>query len=332
MIRQAHRLLPAIAIGLCLTATVSDAATLRRATVLHRAQVRLSDLFASLDPGQDCDIGAAPEAGQSQIIDGAQLEAIATQFGVDWPDASVTSRTTLTRAARTISRDDITPLITTELKKRGVPDNAAIDIPDFSGPTVADEPSIIPQLANVVYDTSHGRFSAYFTIPADSGTSRSFRADGTVSARINAVTTIHELAAGQTISRDDIDVLSGDSRTLPVKVIGDPNAVVGQTARHDIAAGTPLTSDQIIHIDLVEKGAPVILDVSSTGLHLTASGIAVDSGALGERIHVLNPTSRMIVIGQVVDRSHVEVLPGSTPLPADQRVLRGAGVRSQQNI
>lgn len=332
MSRLPQYFLPVFALGLCLAALPSDAATLRKAAILHRAQVRLSDLFADLAPGQDCDLGPAPAPGQSQIIDGAQLEAIATQFGIDWPDASDTARVRLTRAARTVTRDDIMPLITAELRKRGAPENAILDIPNFSGPTIAASQDETPQLANVVYDASHGRFSAYFTFPSDEGISSSFRADGTVSAQIDVVTALHDLSPGQIISRNDLDVINEDSRTLPARTISDPAAVVGQTARHTISAGSPLTPDQIIHVDLVEKGAPVILDISSTGLHLTASGIAVDSGALGERIHVLNPTSRMIVVGQIIDRTRVEVLPGSTPMPADQRVLRVAGVRSQRNI
>ncbi len=332
MILKARLILAAVALGLSVASLPSAAATLRRAAIVHRAQVRLSDLFADLTPGQDCDIGPAPAVGQSQIIEGPQLEAIATQFGVDWPDASETARMTLTRATRTITRDEIMPLITTELKKRGAADDVTIDVPNFSGPAIAEEQGITPELASLVYDASHGRFSAYFTIPADGGTSTSFRADGTVSTHVDAVTALHDLSPGQVINRADIDVESKDSRTLPAHVLTDPDAVIGQAARHAVSAGNPLTSEQIIHIDLVEKGAPVILDVSSTGLHLTATGIAVDSGALGERIHVLNPASHMIVVGQIVDRTRVEVLPGSTPMPADQHVLRVAGVRTQKNI
>jgi flagella basal body P-ring formation protein FlgA len=299
--------------------------------VLHHSQVRLSDLFNGIAPDQDCDLGPAPLPGQSLTISAPQLQAIAQQYGIDWPDISDLAQATLTRASHTVSRDDIMPLIVNGLKARGVPDNAAIDISSFSGPVVAAELANNPQLSNIVYDASHGRFSAFFSITSDSDT-QSFRADGTVSSRVQVVTARTDLPAGQIIGQADIEVAEVDSRSMPARAIQEPADILGQSTRQSIRAHTPLTSDMTSRVNLIEKGAPIILDVSSSGLHLTASGVALDSGAQGERIHALNPISRMIVVGQIIDRTRIEVTPGTAPTPADPRDLRSAGVKVPKNI
>ncbi|NHN87331.1 flagellar basal body P-ring formation chaperone FlgA [Acetobacter conturbans] len=308
-----------------------NAATLRHASVLHHPQVRLSDLFNGLAPDQDCDIGPAPAPGQNIVIGAAQLQAIAQQYGVDWADISDMAQATVTRASHTISQDEIMPLIIAGLRDRGITDSATIELSTFSGPTVAADLTTRPQLTNIVYDASHGRFSAFFSV-ASADTTQSFRADGTVSSHVEVVTASHDLTAGQTIEAADLELTSLDSRSVPVKAILDPADITGHAVRRAISAHTPLTPEMTARVTVVDKGAPVVLDLSSTGLHLTASGVALDAGALGERIHVLNPLSKMVVVGEIIDRSRVAVSPGSSPMAADARELRAAGVRSQKNI
>ncbi|MDG6095722.1 hypothetical protein LOC54_11625 [Acetobacter sp. AN02] len=50
-------------------------------SVLTGGQVHLSDLFDGLLPGQDCEIGPAPEPGKRLTIQAAQIGAIASQRG-----------------------------------------------------------------------------------------------------------------------------------------------------------------------------------------------------------------------------------------------------------
>lgn len=104
--------------------------------MLHHSQVKLSDLFNGIAPDQDCDLGPAPAPGQSLTISAPQLQAIAQQYGIDWPEMSDLAQATLTRASHTVSRDDIMPLIVDGLKTRGVSDSAAIELTNFR-----DQPS-----------------------------------------------------------------------------------------------------------------------------------------------------------------------------------------------
>jgi len=56
------------------------------------------------------------------------------------------------------------------------------------------------------------------------------------------------------------------------------------------------------------------MQLLAPGLLLLAQGQALESGAVGERIQVLNPASRAVVEAEIVGRDRVRVAPGSVPL------------------
>ena len=56
----------------------------------------------------------------------------------------------------------------------------------------------------------------------------------------------------------------------------------------------------------------MVLD--SPGIALTAQGQAMEGGAIGERIRVLNPVSRAVVEAEVTGSDRVRVAPGAMPL------------------
>ena len=60
---------------------------------------------------------------------------------------------------------------------------------------------------------------------------------------------------------------------------------------------------------MVQKGATVLMVLDSPGIALTAQGQAMEAGAIGERIRVLNPISRAVVEAEVVGPDRVRVAP-----------------------
>ena len=56
------------------------------------------------------------------------------------------------------------------------------------------------------------------------------------------------------------------------------------------------------------------MQLSTGGLSLSAQGQALESGALGERIQVLNPASRAVLEVEIVGPDRVRVTAGSAPV------------------
>ena len=91
---------------------------------------------------------------------------------------------------------------------------------------------------------------------------------------------------------------------------------VGLAPRRPLAKGQPIFLADLERPVLVRRGASVTMALAMPGLALTAEGIAMAPAAMGERIRVLNPSSKMLVEAEVTGPGEVRVMPGSTPIPA----------------
>ena len=65
--------------------------------------------------------------------------------------------------------------------------------------------------------------------------------------------------------------------------------------------------------------------LDSPGIVLTAQGQAMESGAVGERIHVLNPVSHAVIEAEVIGAGRVRIAPGALSMLAAARADRAAG-------
>ena len=117
------------------------------------------------------------------------------------------------------------------------------------------------------------------------------------------------LVAARTIRPQEIlmpgDVVPG-GRTIP-GALSDPDQVVGMEARVAIYAGRPIRAGDLGPPAIVERNAPVILRYNVNGLSIAAEGRALDRGAVGDRLKVMNMSSRTIVIGRIAEDGSVDV-------------------------
>jgi flagellar basal body P-ring formation protein FlgA len=59
--------------------------------------------------------------------------------------------------------------------------------------------------------------------------------------------------------------------------------------------------------------------LDSPGIVLTAQGQAMEAGAIGERIRILNPVSHAVIEAEVIGPDRVRVAPSATPLKVSVR-------------
>ena len=112
----------------------------------------------------------------------------------------------------------------------------------------------------------------------------------------------------------DLQVLRvglGSLRGAPVTGMAE---VQGMALRRPVAAGMPLLRDMLVRPMLIERGRPVVLRLQDAGLQLTAAGTALEAGAAGERIHVMNSLSHAILVGQITAAAAVQIDPGTAPV------------------
>jgi flagellar basal body P-ring formation protein FlgA len=93
--------------------------------------------------------------------------------------------------------------------------------------------------------------------------------------------------------------------------------VIGFAARSSLQAGRPLRAADLMKPELVQRNESVTLVYEVPGVMLTVRGKAVEGGAEGDVISVLNEQSKRTVQGLVVGPGRVVVSTGSPRLAAN---------------
>lgn len=132
-------------------------------------------------------------------------------------------------------------------------------------------------------------------------------APATIEVWSDVVLAVKPLGKHQPIEADDIVVKKMNLARVPANIIVRADQVVGLRARRNIAANCVLRSDQIESPPVVMRGDVVQMIAESAALKVSAKGMAKESGAMGERIRVMNLRSKKIIYAQVMDEQTVQV-------------------------
>ena len=104
---------------------------------------------------------------------------------------------------------------------------------------------------------------------------------------------------GEIISDGDIEWLAWPTRRMPRDAVVDVADVVGWAAKRSLRAGVPLRERDVQEPIIVAKGSTVSLVYRTESMVLTAGGKALEDGAMGSVIRVLNSQSKVVVEARV---------------------------------
>lgn len=302
-------------------ATVAAAPTLRPFAAVKGAVVRLSDLWDGLDAGTDRAIGPAPLPGARFTVESAQLVAIARQFGIEWHPASASDQAVVTREGRPMAREAVLALLRPALLSAGAPQTVEVELPGFVAPVLPADGTAQPEIAQLDYDAATGRFTALLSAAIEGAEPLHARVAGTAVAMIDMLVLARRVPPGTLLDPADLATAHVRLATTHVPVVELPEQARGMALRRPLVPGQPIPLADLVRPPAVTRGALVTMQLDGQGISLSAQAQAMDDGAVGERIRVLNPTSRAVLAALIDAPGHVHVLPGSAPL------VPAAGVR-----
>jgi flagella basal body P-ring formation protein FlgA len=288
-------------------------------TTLHAPTVRLSDLFDDAGANADRVLGPGPGAGGRILVESAQLGAIARQFGVDWRPTSSADRAVLDRPGRPLRREDVLSAVRDALMAGGASADCDIELAGFTPPLVPFEADPQTVVSDLDYDASAGRFSAILSVVGPAMEPLHLRVAGRVDDTVELPVATTRLAAGSVLRPEDVRMARVHTAVLRGEVVHRLGDVIGMQTKRLMVAGQPLGVAELMRPSVVEKGATVLMMLDSPGITLTAEGQAMEPGAIGERIQVLNPVSRAVVEAEVIGPDRVRVAPSSMPLKVSVR-------------
>ncbi len=302
--------IPAFAIPAFAVPAAADAATLRPATRLAGPMVLLSDLFDDAGEQASRPLGASPGPGERLVVLAPQLAAIARQLGVDWRPSSPGDRVTLERPGAPLPEALVTDALRTALSGAGGGD---LDMPGFASPLVPDGTALRAVVEQLSFQSDTQRFTAGVAVTGAGMDTLHLRLSGRLVATVEVPVALHVLVPGVPIGPDDVRLRKLRVTAVPADAARAIEAIVGLVPRRTLADGAPLPQGALMRPAAVTRGDRVAISLSAPGILLAGGGQAIDGGALGDTISVLNPTSRAVLRAVVIGPDSVRVEPGSVP-------------------
>lgn len=119
-----------------------------------------------------------------------------------------------------------------------------------------------------------------------------------------AVVLLRSVARGAVLMAEDVALAPAGARS-PDGIFTDPDEVIGRRTKTALGAGKPVLLRQLEPVWMVARGNPVVLVAMAGGLAVSAPAEALDDGAMGDVIRVLNKSSGREVKAVVTGRNSV---------------------------
>lgn len=284
------------------------AVALKEHVVVQGDIVHLGDLFHGLGERAATEIARAPEPGTKVELNARWLTALAQSYRLPWRPNSRLDRVVVERASHIIDAERVSGLIGERIARDGGRGeiSVALDNPalQLHLPT-AVEASI--RLVGFVHDPKNGRFRGKLVVPAAGPAVLESFVSGRAIEMVEVPVLRHRIAVGQTIAEDDIDWSKVRADRLPRNVVVAAADLIGLAPRRPIAPDGPIRADELRTPIVIAKNSLVVIRLQTDRMHLTAQGRALEDGASGAVIRVMNTKSNTIINAVVVDSGRVTV-------------------------
>lgn len=129
--------------------------------------------------------------------------------------------------------------------------------------------------------------------------------------RVEVYVPARTLSTGEIIAQGDLQILSVSARDLSSNAVVDLKSLVGMEVKRTLKEGSIIRKNAIAAPILVYKKELVTLTVETNQMRLTAQGQAMDDGAMGDVIRVMNLTSKKVISAVVSGKQSATVVVAS---------------------
>jgi flagella basal body P-ring formation protein FlgA len=198
-------------------------------------------------------------------------------------------------------------LLRAALRHQGLDEDAEVELTAFAPPLVPLAALVQIAIEQASLDPQAGRFAATVAVAAEGMPTARLRISGRVVATAPMLVAARRMQAGDVVGAADVRVIRVPASRLRPGTAERAEQVVGQALRRPAAAEQPLLIADIQQPLVVDRGSTVTMLYDVPGLTLTAQGRAMESGARGAVVPVMNTTSRVVVEAQVIGPGRVRI-------------------------
>ena len=291
--------------------TTPAAPRLRELVAVSSEIVRIGDLVENAGAAADVPVFRAPDLGQTGAVQLARIIEALRPYDLTGLDTGGLNEVVVTRLSRAMTAKDITDRITRALSGQyglGDAQNLAV-ILDRDLRILHVEPTVGGDLvvSRMNVDPRTGRFDIAFELPGSTLSRRAgLRFTGTVTETVEAAMLTRSLRIGEVVKASDVTM----GRRPKAELRGDgmgPDQVIGMAAKTALRNGQALRTDDLIKPQIVQRNEAVTIYYEVPGIMLTVRGKAVEGGAMGDVVGVLNIQSNRTVQATVIGPGRVTI-------------------------
>lgn len=325
-------------LALALPAQAADdgiaAPTLRASVTVTSDVVRVGDLIDNAGSAAQIAVYRSPDLGTTGALPVAQVLGVLRAKQVIGVMTGDIREVQVTRLARTLANKDLEIAVASALERRfGLGDAANITVNFDRG--LADmrlDASNTGTLQPVAtrYDARSGRFDIAFEINNDNHpTPTKLRFTGTAIETVEVAVLTRDIDRADLLKSSDIAL----ERRPKAEVTGEPasrDRTIGMQLRRPMRAGTPIRVADIVKPDFVTRDQSVTVIYQVPGIYLTTRGKAIESGAEGDTVSVLNLQTKRTLTGTVTGRGQVTVQGASQSAPMAAAVEQTSSLKRDE--
>jgi flagella basal body P-ring formation protein FlgA len=304
----------ALLIGLCGTAAAQDAAAppkLKELVTVTAEVVRIGDLVDNAGAAADIAVFRAPDLGHTGAVQTGRIVDALKAHEVAALDTGGLSEVVVTRLSRVVTIEDIQDRIARAVAGQhgfGEARNLSVAF-DREVRTLHIEAAATSDLliARMNLEPRSGRFDISFEIPGSATARRlPLRFTGNVTESVEAATLTRSIGRGEAIRATDVLIERRPKADVGSDALGADQAV-GLSAKRPLRAGLVLRRSDLVKADVVNRNEAVTIVYEAPGILLTVRGKALEAGAAGDLINVLNVQSNRTVQASIAGPGQVVV-------------------------
>ncbi len=310
------------------------APTLRAEVTVTSDVVRVGDLIDNAGSAAQIPVYRSPDLGTTGALPVAQVLNVLRAKQVIGVMTGDIKEVKVTRLARTIANKELETAVASALERRfGLGEAANITVTFDRG--ISDmrlDASNTGALQPVAtrYDARGGRFDIAFEINNDTTpASTKLRLTGTAIETVEVAVLTRDVERTETLKSSDVAL----ERRPRAEVMGEPalrDRAIGMQMRRAMRAGTPIRVADIAKPEFVSRDQSVTVIYQVPGIYLTTRGKAIEAGAEGDTVSVLNLQTKRTLTGVVTGRGQVTVQGASQSAPMPPPVEQTSSLKRDE--
>ncbi|MFK7791365.1 MAG: flagellar basal body P-ring formation chaperone FlgA [Devosiaceae bacterium] len=287
---------------------------LRPTSIVASEIVTVGDLFDHAGRYAETPVFRAPEPGTRGTVPSHHVLDAVRRIGLNEVDLGGLLEITVERAGTRLDSNDFERMVSlalqtqlTELRGEGA-GRYALTLANSPAPTMIGSELVDRLVVDLLASPSgrSERFSALIRTPSGAEVAR---LSGRAEHRVLVPVLGRPIGRGDVIRASDLRMQDiAFNRTMGTPMLVETADIVGQAARRSLRTGSPLGPDDLTEPLMVERQELVTLIYRQGSLALTVRARAMDEGAHGQSIDVMNLQSNQMVRGVVAGHGVVHVL------------------------